>query len=230
MILKKSITFLIIMAMLLSSLLIFNSSDAGLSAPPDDLIDGVQYIDGNWVVSGYENYSNEIIYLTGNLIVTGTGMLVFENITLLMNCTVSQGQYQIIVFDGGGLFINDTDNNPATTFDRSLITNSELLAFGYLLQVNKSATFEMRNSEIRNCGLLSAQVGAIKSGPLFKNSAALFENCLITNNANGIVCDSGGMIVRNCSIENNNFYGIIYFCINLLAFMTSFCYHNTISS
>ncbi|MBU4071103.1 MAG: right-handed parallel beta-helix repeat-containing protein, partial [Candidatus Thermoplasmatota archaeon] len=206
--LHKFVTALIALAMLLSPLLIFGTSSAGIAPPPDDLINGVQYIDGDWVISGYENYSNEIIYLTGNLTVTGTGMLAFENVTLLMNNTNSDGEHFILVQDGGTFYVNDTDGNPATTYDRSVITNSELEPYGYDFQTNATGTLEVRNSVIRRCGILTGGAGKEKSGLISHSDSTFIENTELYFNANGLVSDSAGFKMLNCSIHDNLFYGI----------------------
>ena len=83
--------------------LIPSLSSGGQVPPPNDFVDGLQYIDGDWTVSGYENYSNEIIVLTGNLMITNTGVLELVNVTLKMNATTASGQIHGGVQKGIGI-------------------------------------------------------------------------------------------------------------------------------
>jgi len=185
-------------------------SEGGSAPPPDDLIDGLQYIDGDWTVTGYENYSNEIIVLTGNLTVTGTGVLEFANVTLRMNATIDDGQYNIEIRDGGHFYLNDTDSSNLTMSDSSVLTNSETNSYGFLAQVNATAVFEMRNSIVRNCGLLGNQGDAEKSGLLLRSDNIIIENSEIYDCANGIVADSADPLIVNNTIFNNKYNGIFF--------------------
>jgi len=189
-----------------SILILVPTTKGGSPPPPSDIIDGVQYIDGDWVVSGYENYSHEIIILTGNLTITGTGMLEFVNVTLKMNVTVDCGDYHIMVQDGGSFFVNDTDDDNTTTSDSSKITNNDI--YGYVFQINETAVFEVRNSEIIGCGLLQEQADADKSGLKIMSNNVTIMQTEILDCANGFVFDSVNCIIENCTIYNNQYNGI----------------------
>ena len=71
------------------------SVSGGNPPPPNDGLDGLQYIDGDWDVSGEESYTDEIIVLTGNLTVLNGGDLTFNNVTLMMNNSFDNGVYNI---------------------------------------------------------------------------------------------------------------------------------------
>ena len=59
---KRTVLTIIIVLMVIGGIvLIPGLSSGGQTPPPNDGVDGLQYIDGDWTVSGYENYSNEII-------------------------------------------------------------------------------------------------------------------------------------------------------------------------
>ncbi len=202
---------LLVIALILSSLIIVpDISEGGGAPPPNDLIDGLQYIDGDWYVDDYRNYSNEIIVLTGNLTINATGVLEFVNVTLHMNVTVSDGAYRIVVRDGGHFYVNDTDNDTTTTGDASWITNNLPFDFGYFFQVNKTAILEVNNSVISNCGLLHGQVDAEKSSLKVLSDNVTIKNSEIRDSANGIVVDSANTTIINCTIKDNIYNGVYF--------------------
>ena len=72
---RIAISLFIVLSLLTgSTLMIMDITLAGDPAPPTDgSLDVIQYIDGDWNVTAYENYSNEIIMLSGNLSIKSTG-------------------------------------------------------------------------------------------------------------------------------------------------------------
>ncbi len=187
-----------------------NFSRGGSSPPPGDIIDGLQYIDGDWYVDDYRNYSNEIIVLTGNLTVNATGVLEFVNVTLRMNVTGSCGDYHIKIRNGGHFYVNDTDGDNTTSEDASVITHSETKMHGYLFQVNKTGVFEIRNSVIKKCGFLMGQIDADKSGLKILSDNAVIKNTEIREGASGLVIDSANLTLENCTIHNNKYNGLYF--------------------
>ena len=170
----------------------------------------VTYLTGDWYVDAAEARANEIIVLTGNIIVNGTGLLEFRNVTLRMNCAAADGQFRIEVRTGGAFYVNDTDNNSATTAGASVLTNSNSASYGFAFQVNESATFEMRNSVLRKCGTLVSTAGASTSGPVLRSSSAKIIGSEIYGCANGLVIDSCNVTVSNSTIRNNKFSGVLF--------------------
>ena len=160
---KKSMIF--VSLMLVTSMVLSTAGVmVGGTPPVNDGIDAI-YMTGDWVVSVPDSYADETIVLTGNLSITGAGTLELINVTLVLNSTNYDGEYGITVWDGGHLYVNDTDGDFFTPDDMSSITNNATADFGYFFQVNDTAVFEMRNSKLDNCGLFGVQPDAAESGP-----------------------------------------------------------------
>ena len=147
---------ILVAAMLIMNVLIiaFPISDFDVEAgTPDDGVDGLQYIEGDWVVNGTETYTDEIIVLNGSLIINSGGSLTLRHVTLAMNCTVADNQYNIIVNSGGSLTITDIDGDPSTVNDFSNITDSPFdtdnssldYDFHYTIFVYEGASFSIHN-------------------------------------------------------------------------------------
>jgi parallel beta-helix repeat protein len=171
-----------------------NIKTSASAPPPSDSVNGAytQYIEGNWTVTGTEVYSDEIIVLSGNLTIQSGGSLTLKNVTLAMNCSNENGTHTIEVFSGGSLNITDGDNNPATTHDRSNITDSPFdsddmspLDYRTSIRVYDGATITMSNSIIRECGFPEK---------VWDNNVGVYTNTDYVN-------------IQNCTFENN-YYGL----------------------
>ncbi len=144
----------LIMSIVMVTVIFANTSLvlAGTPAPPSDVPDGIQYIDGDWTVVGSESYTDEIIVLTGNLTVPAGATLTLTNTTIQMNCTMI-GQYKINV--GGNVYLLDGGDGltpmEAADADASAIISSNP-AFETYLHVMPGAVFDVQNSEVRNVG------------------------------------------------------------------------------
>jgi parallel beta-helix repeat protein len=210
----KKILYLVLIAILVLGMMQIviptNFLNSAASAPPpDDGVDGAytQYIVGDWIVTGIENYTNEIIVLSGNLSIQNAGILTFRNVTLMMNCTTSDGQYYIEVNNGGSFIITDGDNNPSTTNDNSNITDSPYdgsdngtsTDYEYYIYIWSGATFKMNNTLVRECGY-SGKTGS--SGIYISTNSVTIENCTFTDCYYGIYAYSG----TSHLFKNNEFY------------------------
>ncbi|MFH0815279.1 MAG: PKD domain-containing protein [Methanobacteriota archaeon] len=138
---------------------------AGSPAPPDDGVDGLQYIDGDWIVSGAESYTDEIIVLSGNLTIQGAGSLTLTNTTIQMNCTYGR-EYGITVMSGGALFLYDGGDGftpmEAGDSDPSVISVYDNNYHTFMI-VETNAVFESDMSIIEYVGTLG-QAGYVRSG------------------------------------------------------------------
>jgi len=93
---------------------------------------------GDWVVTGTESYYDEVIVLSGNLIVEDGGNLTFRKVTLNMNCAYN-GQFNITVKPGGKFYV----------LEGSVITSADpSKRYGFSVW----STFRMNNSELHGCG------------------------------------------------------------------------------
>ncbi len=184
---------------------------AGSPPPPNDGIDGLQYIDGEWNVNGVENYTNETIVLTGNLTVEFGGNLTFNNVTLIMNCTLD-GEFHIEVLSGGSFYIYDYDNNNVTTGDASNITAYNT-NFEYLFWVREGSNYTMKNSELHECGY--DWNPDEERGLFIEADDVLIDHNLIGEGYNGIVSwYANNTTISNSTIENNYRSGIMYYHSN----------------
>ncbi|UCE38328.1 MAG: right-handed parallel beta-helix repeat-containing protein, partial [Thermoplasmata archaeon] len=182
---RKPIDLLVVTTLVLGILQIvlpLNNSTVE-AGTPDDGVDGLQYIDGDWYVNGSESYTNEIIVLSGNLTINSGASLTLRNVTLAMNCSTENGTFTIDVW--GSLDISDLDGDPATTSDYSNITDSPFdvddrssLDFRTAIKVYSGASLSIENSIIREMGY--------KGG----------------GNNLGLFIDTNSVNIQNCTIEN----------------------------
>ncbi len=206
---NKIITTLVIVVIIVSGLSLVIDNSLADVVLPNDSIDNIQYINGDWVVNGYENYSNEIIVLTGNLTITGTGMLELVNVTLQMNSTHYQGEYRIGVWDGATFYVNDTDDDMSTKWDASHITNGMTPGLGFDFHVNDTASFHMRNSFLNHCGRLGGLASDELTGALMLSDNVTIAGSEIYECANGIVVDSSNFTMSNTTIHDCQYNGIL---------------------
>ncbi len=152
---------------------------------------------GDWVIENDTHVWNETIVLNGNLIIEDNGNLTFRNVTLIMNCS-KNGEFGIEVKDSGKFYILDYDNNQETTNDRSNITaNNPEYEFKFL--VNSGAVFEMKNSELSECGYWQG-----KPGLTIKADNAVIDNSSFYNNWYGIyLSSSSNNQITNNSVSNS---------------------------
>jgi parallel beta-helix repeat protein len=169
---------------------------SGSPPPPNDGINGLQYIDGNWIVSGLESYTNEIIVLSGNLTILASGALTFDNVTLMMNCTNYDGEYNIEVQGWGTFNIMNNSNITDSNFD---IDDNDITDHEFGFWVRNPANFTMKDSTMRECGW-----GGGNQGLTIEASDTLIENSLFRNNYNGIRYNlaSGNRVLNSTFLEN----------------------------
>jgi len=156
------------------------------------------YINGDWIVSDTKLRENETIVLTGNLIIQSGGDLTFKNVTLKMNCT-ADWQRHIEVLNGGTLNILDLDNDNATITDASIITSTNS-NFEFNFWVRPTATLEMRNSILTECGEFAGGVPEWE-GLYIQSDNAIVDNCQINNCSIGVTLYGSDAVVSNNTIE-----------------------------
>ncbi len=172
-------------------------------------VKAVTYIDGDWIVTGAESYTDEEIILSGNLTVETGGSLVLANVTLAMNCSFN-GQYHIRVNSGGSLIVTDGDNNPWTTDDFSNITDSPFDNDGgggdykYFVEVLSGGSVSINNTIIRECGYSSDPF----YGFYVYSDTSSFENSIFRSNLQGLILEGNNSEIRNCTFDGNKDYGI----------------------
>ncbi|MFB0559831.1 MAG: right-handed parallel beta-helix repeat-containing protein [Candidatus Lokiarchaeia archaeon] len=150
---------------------------------------------------------NVYILLNGNLTIANEGSLTLTNVTLLVNCTYN-GEHRIEVQSGGALYINDSDGNPLTINDATIITayNPDN-AHNFLFRVQSGAIFQMNNSEIHYCGYDNwPNMDCL--GPWININNTIIENNSFSNNCYGIVLQNAyNNTIRNNNATNNTYNG-----------------------
>ncbi|MCK5773984.1 MAG: right-handed parallel beta-helix repeat-containing protein, partial [Thermoplasmata archaeon] len=176
-------------------------------------IPGATYMTGTWYVNDTQNRSNEVIVLSGMLRINNGGELNLRNVTLMMNCTASNGQYGIYVY--GKLNVTDGDGDPSTTHDRSNITDSPYDAdnltagfdYRYTFYVSSSENFVINNSIIRECGYSTSTTSA--GLYIYNTDEASLQNNTIENCFMGAYLSySDGYRIINNTFRNCNNIGI----------------------
>jgi len=158
------------------------------------LVFSVPPASGDWVVTGTESYYDEVIVLSGNLIVEDGGNLTFRKVTLKMNCTYN-GQFNITVKPGGEFYV----------LEGSVITSADPnKRYGFSVW----STFRMNNSELHGCGWAWPFPERETGGLVIWSGDAVVENSLLSHNWNGIDVRSDGVVVRNNNVTENDETGI----------------------
>ena len=187
-----------------------SESGAPPPGPGDSDGGGSYYSTSDWVIQNGDNVnrSNQTIILDGNLTIEDGGILIFRNVTLIMNCS-EDGEFGITVNDGGKFFILDYDDNSETMEDRSNITANNI-EYEFKFLVNSGAKFEMKNSELSECGYnWSGEDG--RRGLTINTNNTTIENSSFYNNFYGIYfISSNGNIIANNSVYSNNRNGISF--------------------
>ena len=160
---------------------------------------------GDWTINVDTYVGNETIILNGSLYIEPGATLTFRNVTLIMNCT-SDGEFQIEVKNGASFYILDLDNDNTTAWDASNITAYNP-NFEYEFKVRKTAIFEMKNSELHECGygpFLSWE----NFGLYIETDNALVDHNLLSFNYRAIVLFGSDAKISNNTIEWNDHTGI----------------------
>ncbi len=184
--------YAIILSLAMMSVVFMNMVVSGATAPPppDDITNGDQFIEGDWVVTTPDDYfENETIYLTGNLTIPAGETLTLVNTTILMNCSFP-GQFHIEVEDGGTLIMQDGGDGfmPTEIFDTdaSVITTNDTNDEANLW-IRPNAVVDIQNSKIENMGYLSTTNGRLWGDTDAEPDYLIWE--AITNGTFGVTID-----------------------------------------
>ncbi|MEW5760085.1 MAG: right-handed parallel beta-helix repeat-containing protein [Candidatus Thermoplasmatota archaeon] len=147
---------------------------------------------GDWVVSDNTTITNQAITLTGNLIVTSTGVLTLDNVTLTMSITAN-GQYGIEIQAGGKFYLKN-----------STLTSSSS-SYRYTFKIRSGATAEIINTNIDYCGFSGS---AEQQGIYIQSNNVLISNSVIKNGYSSIYVQSSSPKIASNTIRNNAYCGI----------------------
>ncbi len=168
--------------------------------PPDDGINGYQYINGDWNVGDIQTYTDEIIILSGNLTISNGGNLTLHNVTLMMNNTNINAQYNIEVLGGGTLDIMSGSIITDSPYDIDDDSSSD---FGYMFWVREGSNFTMKDSELHECGWYWYSGGLV----VFTDRVSI-DNNLIQECYNIELRGSSYSTITNNRIINSSYAGI----------------------
>ena len=163
---------------------------------------------GHWIIANETIVWNETIILNGNLSIENGGNLTFINVTLIMNCS-EDGEFEIVVKNGGEFYIMDFDKNPKTIVDRSNITAFNM-EFELNFLVESGSIFEMMNSELSECGYSWQSPPYGDSGLTIKTDNTIINNSTFYNNYIGIfIYESNNNQITMNNVISNEDHGII---------------------
>jgi len=152
----------------------------------------------DWIVTDEEVHENEVIILTGNLIIQAGGNLTLINCTLLM-----KGEWQIRVKSNG--IMNVLEGSNITAYDPKykflfyvygrLMVRDSFLSRCERLHLETTEGVELYNTTIKNCnyGIYC-----------YDSSGISIISCTIKNNsATGLLCKgSSNITISGCTISN----------------------------
>ena len=156
---------------------------------------------GPWNIDSRVVCNNTELLLNGDLNILNTGDLSFNNVTLRMNSTY-EGEYGIEV--NGAFFINSKDGVP------SHITTGDNATAYYTFHVHSGSTFEMRNSELDNCGYAWNLPNYNDAGLWINTNNTVIENNTISDNhyIGMLLYHSHNHTITNNRVYSNDWHGI----------------------
>jgi len=184
----------------MSMVLVNTSLVMAVPPPPSDAVNGIQYIEGDWTVAGSESYTNEVIFLTGNLTIPVGATLTLTNTTILMN-TSAAFAYHVEV--NGTLVMHDGGDGytpmDAMDSDSSNITANNT-ANAHYFWINSGANVQISNSQIHYVGDNTNIPPDTMGGIYITSNNVQIQNSLIADNQHGLIFDS----VMPALLQDNN--------------------------
>jgi len=141
--------------------------------PPDE---------GDWLVEQNTTLSDEVVLLNGNLTITNSSVLTFDNVTLRLNSTFPD-QFSILVEPGSTFHINGSRLSEAQGFD-----------YGFVYQAGSNGN--LTHSQVTHAGGPSG--GLAIHDPEVTVSNTTFDNSTV-----GVVLHAGAKLFDN-RFENNS--------------------------
>ncbi|MHA2336508.1 MAG: right-handed parallel beta-helix repeat-containing protein [Candidatus Hodarchaeales archaeon] len=172
----------------------------------------VSQIDGDWIVTGSELYTNQTIVVGGNLIIAG-GNLTLNNVTLIINSSFD-GEHMINVTSEG--IFNILNNSTITPYD--ILRTYRFQVFGSMTIIDSKVSY-MWGDRPRNPGgieIYSNNVVIVNSliehgktyGISILGSSPNISYNTIKDNDFGIGVGYSSAIISSNNITSNTKYGI----------------------
>ncbi|MFQ5980941.1 MAG: right-handed parallel beta-helix repeat-containing protein [Candidatus Heimdallarchaeota archaeon] len=151
---------------------------------------------GDWIVTSTESRKNEVITLTGNLLIQSGGILTLQNVLLRMNGSFD-GQYNITIYNGGNLTIEA--NSMVTAFNSS---------YAWYLAAKAGSTILLNDSTFSYAGWQQGLNGDL-SGLWINTDGAQINNCTIQYNYIGLALyQAKHSLIANNNVNNSSETGI----------------------
>ena len=160
---------------------------------------------GDWTVADTTVVMDQTVNLHGDLLVTDTGRLTLENVTLRIHLS-SNGEYGIEVMGDGSLTIKDGDDDKATTSDASRVT-AVPTSRSYYMIANTGSVLRLTNSFITRCGH-TGMAGATHQGIYIATDDAIIRGMTVDDCLQGLVVEDGSVTVSESSFTNSTYHGI----------------------
>ena len=160
---------------------------------------------GDWTVSDTTLVKDTTIDLRGSLLVTGTGRLTIENVTLRVYVN-NNGDDGIEVAAGGQLTVRDGDGAKATSWDNSAIT-SQPTSNSFWFIVRAGATLRLTNTAMTHCGYAAGPTD--HQGMYIYATGAVLRGVDVRDSLFGMLVDSGSVDAQGCSFTNCTYQGIL---------------------
>ncbi|MFH0816594.1 MAG: NosD domain-containing protein [Methanobacteriota archaeon] len=161
---------------------------------------GTIYIYEDWIVYGYQNYTNKTIILRGNLSVAGGATLDLRNSTLRFDCRKDL-EFAGEVKSGGKFMMGDLDGDPATANDSGGLTSHDGL-HRYSFYARAGSVANVTNSKVSLCGAAKSAMGFA-----IQTSTALMLNTTFSSCFAGLSIASSSPTVESCTFQSAQ-YGI----------------------
>jgi len=160
---------------------------------------------GDWTVSDTTMVKDATVALDGNLLVTSTGRLTLENVTLLISET-SNGEHGIEVVTGGSLTVRDGDGQKATAGDNSRIS-SDPTTFSFHFIVRSGSTLSITNALVEHCGYPGG-TGNEQQGIFVATQNAVLRGVDVTACMYGLIVENGAVDAQDCTFSNCTYQGV----------------------
>ncbi len=189
------------------------TAKAEQGAPHDDgvfpditLGDNIWTTNADWFIEFGDSisHSDKTILVMGNLYVNGS--LTLTNVTIEMGNSTYDGEYNLTVMQAGNLVIQDSDDDPATTSDASIIQSNNANRFGF--QAYPGSRLEFKNSELYDCGWSTSTYVDGLGLFIWTDWVNVTGNYIADSFMGVVVWESNNVTLANNTIENIDDRGI----------------------
>ncbi len=166
------------------------SSTITLTLPPSEYV-------GDWNISGNITLTNKTIVFSGNINISSGSSLTLVNTTIQFEPS-TDGQFLLYGNHNSSLHILDGDDDPMTPDGSELRSGTDA---AYIVYLNRTRSFTMRNSLVRDCGYYSPVF------PMGRSGLFVLSNDSVITGSSFVDCHTGLLLVysRNATVSDNTF-------------------------